>query len=169
MPFRSMKMNRFICGFQRRVWCPKWTPASSRSFMVISATDNLLGSASAPPCPSRLPRLAGPRRVGGACEMGSKLPLAELEALARARLPVLLAFLHARIPRQEALAAEQGLQRFVLPHQRARHAEPDRAGLAGEPASRDAHVHVELVAQIRHLERLERVQHESFAAQETLV
>jgi hypothetical protein len=23
-------------GFQRRVWWPKWTPASSNSFMVIS-------------------------------------------------------------------------------------------------------------------------------------
>src|SRR4051812_38466248 len=33
-----MKMNFFILGFQRRVWCPKWTPASRSSFMPISAT-----------------------------------------------------------------------------------------------------------------------------------
>src|ERR1700681_4734559 len=33
MPPRSVKMNRFIFGFQRRVWWPKWTPASSNSFM----------------------------------------------------------------------------------------------------------------------------------------
>src|SRR5579871_2640265 len=33
MPPRSVKMKRFIFGFQRRVWCPKCTPASSRSFM----------------------------------------------------------------------------------------------------------------------------------------
>src|SRR3954467_8546950 len=26
-------MKRFIFGFQRRVWWPKWTPASSSSFM----------------------------------------------------------------------------------------------------------------------------------------
>ena len=27
--FRSPKMNGAIFGFQKRVWCPKWTPASS--------------------------------------------------------------------------------------------------------------------------------------------
>src|SRR5688500_18647243 len=29
-------MNRFIFGFQRRVWCPKWTPASNSCFMVTT-------------------------------------------------------------------------------------------------------------------------------------
>ena len=38
MPLRSPKMKRFILGFQRRVWCPKWTPASSSCFMVTTAT-----------------------------------------------------------------------------------------------------------------------------------
>src|SRR5436190_1909153 len=33
MPPRSVKMKRFIFGFQRRVWWPKWTPASRSSFM----------------------------------------------------------------------------------------------------------------------------------------
>src|SRR5215471_13850992 len=33
MPPRSAKMKRRIFGFQRRVWWPKWTPASSRSRM----------------------------------------------------------------------------------------------------------------------------------------
>jgi hypothetical protein len=28
-----VKMKRRILGFQRRVWCPKWTPASSRDFI----------------------------------------------------------------------------------------------------------------------------------------
>src|SRR5690242_12696109 len=37
MPLRSVKMNRFIFGFHRRVWCPKWTPASSRLRMVTTA------------------------------------------------------------------------------------------------------------------------------------
>src|SRR5262245_47093260 len=31
-------MNRRIFGFQRRVWWPKWTPASSSCFMVTTAT-----------------------------------------------------------------------------------------------------------------------------------
>ena len=34
MPLRSPKMYSFIFGFQRRTWCPKWTPASSSSFIV---------------------------------------------------------------------------------------------------------------------------------------
>src|SRR5436190_15900647 len=38
MPPRSAKMNRFIFGFQRRVWWPKWTPASSKSFMETTGT-----------------------------------------------------------------------------------------------------------------------------------
>src|SRR3972149_6431341 len=42
MPLRSPKMYSFIFGFQRRVWWPKWTPASSSSFMVSVATGRLL-------------------------------------------------------------------------------------------------------------------------------
>src|SRR5436190_15094143 len=38
MPPRSAKMNRFIFGFQRRVWWPKWTLASSKSFMETTDT-----------------------------------------------------------------------------------------------------------------------------------
>src|SRR4051794_18885543 len=37
-------MNSFIFGFQRLVWCPKWTPASSSSFMVIVAKQPSSGS-----------------------------------------------------------------------------------------------------------------------------
>ena len=44
MPLRSPKMNRFIFGFQRRVWCPKWTPASSSCFMVTTAVMRRLPS-----------------------------------------------------------------------------------------------------------------------------
>src|SRR5581483_11838021 len=39
MPPRSVKMKRFIFGFQRRVWWPKWTPASSKSFMATAGID----------------------------------------------------------------------------------------------------------------------------------
>ena len=64
MPFRSPKMYGFIFGFQRLVWWPKWTPASSRSFIAIAVKT------------VTLPRA---------------LSLAELEALARASHAVLLA------------------------------------------------------------------------------
>src|SRR6187401_3785731 len=101
MPFRSMKMYFFIFGFQRRVWWPKWTPASSRSFIATSLITLSFGSSSARPDPE------GDRRCR-ACEMGpraerdpcSELPLRELEALAGARLSVLLAFLHPGVARQ---------------------------------------------------------------------
>src|SRR5512133_2503538 len=36
MPPRSPKMKRRIFGFQRRVWWPKWTPAS-RSSRIVTA------------------------------------------------------------------------------------------------------------------------------------
>jgi hypothetical protein len=32
-----MKMKRFIFGFHRRAWCPKWTPDSKSCFMVTTA------------------------------------------------------------------------------------------------------------------------------------
>ena len=34
MPLRAVKMYGRILGFQRLVWCPKWTPASSSCFRV---------------------------------------------------------------------------------------------------------------------------------------
>src|SRR3954451_2876180 len=37
MPLRSVMMKRFIFGFQRRVWCPKWTPLSRSWRMVTTA------------------------------------------------------------------------------------------------------------------------------------
>ena len=37
IPLRSVKMKGFILGFQRLVWCPKWTPASSSSFIDTTA------------------------------------------------------------------------------------------------------------------------------------
>src|SRR5919205_3157990 len=38
MPPRSVKMKRRILGFQRRVWWPKWTPASKSSRMETTGT-----------------------------------------------------------------------------------------------------------------------------------
>src|ERR1700760_2073663 len=37
LPERSVRMKRFIFGFQRRVWCPKWTPLSRSWRMVTTA------------------------------------------------------------------------------------------------------------------------------------
>src|SRR5258707_310515 len=53
MPDRSVKMKRRIFGFQRRVWWPKWTPASSSSRMETTAMVLL------------------PRLVGCCCRRGS--------------------------------------------------------------------------------------------------
>lgn len=36
MPLRSWKMYLAIFGFQRRVWCPKCTPASSSCFIEMT-------------------------------------------------------------------------------------------------------------------------------------
>ena len=38
MPLRASKMNGFILGFHRLVWCPKWTPASNNSLTPILIT-----------------------------------------------------------------------------------------------------------------------------------
>ena len=51
MPLRSVKMKRFIFGFHRRVWCPKWTPESSIWRMVTTGMSSLL------PDKGRTPRL----------------------------------------------------------------------------------------------------------------
>src|SRR5436189_1246623 len=101
MPFRSPKMNGFIFGFHRFVWWPKWTPASSRSFVAI---------------PDKFPP--------------SYLALAELEALARACQAVLLPFLDARIRRQQAILLERLSELEVVGDERARNAQAHRTGLA---------------------------------------
>src|SRR3954471_13073421 len=121
MPFRSPKMNSFIFGFQRFVWWPKCTPASSRSFNAI---------------PFKVPPLL--TAIG-------TLPFAELEALARALLPVLLAFLDPRVAGQEAFLLELRPQFEVVLDQRPRDAEAQRAGLAGDAAAGNRREHVELI------------------------
>src|SRR6185503_9493596 len=106
MPFRSPKMNGFIFGFHRFVWWPKWTPASSRSFVAI---------------PDKFPP--------------SVLALAELEALARASQPVLLALLHPRVGCEEPVLL-QSLAKFdVVGAERARDTQPDRTGLTVDAAA----------------------------------
>src|SRR5690349_15721200 len=117
-------MYSFILGFQRLVWCPKWTPASSNSFMVMVANQPPYWIASrleaaitvpVPPLPQRRAReefgsgqscLAGrpepPRsaKSGGGGPPAKVLALAELEALSRALLAVLLTLFTTRVAGQ---------------------------------------------------------------------
>src|SRR5438067_10759737 len=70
MPLRSPKMKRRIFGFQRRVWWPKWTPASSSCFMVTTATGSLPRLYLGPPRPS----LRTDDRGWRACEFSDRGP-----------------------------------------------------------------------------------------------
>src|SRR4029078_12278945 len=108
MPLRSPKMYSFIFGFHRFVWWPKCTPASSRSFNAIAT--------------KKPPKSARPCRT--------LLTFAELETLARSRHPVLLALFRARVARQEPFVLEHLAELQVVFDQRARDAEPHRAGLS---------------------------------------
>src|SRR5262249_18463849 len=87
-----------------------------------------------PPRPFR-PAPSGSRRTPApgrdVCDRDPKaacasplLPLAELEPLARARAPVLLALLHARVAGEHSLASELSTQGLVLAHERAGDREP---------------------------------------------
>src|ERR687892_332042 len=98
MPLRSPKMYSFIFGFHRFVWWPKCTPASSRSFIAIR--DKFA------PFP---------------------LAFAELEPLAGASHTVLLAFLDARVRRQETVLLQLLAQLRVVFDERAGDAEAHRA------------------------------------------
>src|SRR5689334_10236293 len=99
-------MNFFILGFHRLVRCPKWTPASSIS--LISGIGILLLTLS-PSLPSST--------------------LAELEAAARARAAVFLAFHRARIARQEPVLPQCLPELRLVGHQGPGNPQPHRAGL----------------------------------------
>src|SRR5687767_14565679 len=138
MPLRSAKMNLRILGFHRRVWCPKWTPASrsARSWAgtAMGGTD-LLRSVRPPPdsADAAIRRCAADTHgilvrcvnFAGRQSAGCTLPLRELEALACLRLPVLLPLDHPRIARQQPFRLERLTQALVGGHQRAGQAELD--------------------------------------------
>src|SRR5678815_4660000 len=117
-------MNSFIFGFHRFVWWPKCTPASSKSFIAI---------------PGKVPPFL--------------LTFTELEALACARQPVLLAFLDARIRRQQPILLQQFSQLPVEFDQRARDAEADGTRLTIHSAAGDGGEDVELLTGFGHQER----------------
>src|ERR1035441_1689306 len=88
-------------------------------------------------------------------DLFARLTLRELEALACARLAVLLAFLHPRIPREETLLAEDPFEIGRGLQERAGNAVTDGARLAGDAAAEDADKHVVLADVLRFRERLE--------------
>src|ERR671912_2311345 len=124
MPFRSPKMNSFIFGFHRFVWWPKCTPASSRSFIET---------------PGKVPPFL--------------LTFTELEALARARQPVLLAFLDARVGREQTVLLQLFAQFAVEFHKRPGDAQPHCTGLAVHPTTGHRRQDVELFPCFGHEER----------------
>src|SRR5260370_4262435 len=86
-----------------------------------------------------------------------KLTLRELEALARAFLSVLLAFLHSRIARQKSVLAQRRAQLWIKSRNRTRQSHAYRASLSAYAAAMRRHHHVHLVRDIRELQWLDRV------------
>src|SRR3990172_6896146 len=139
MPPRSPKMKRFIFGFQRRVWWPKWTPASRSSFIVISTANGPPHGFDACDPPERKEhRYAGsvPAVYFDRCPVARtpnnserRLTLRELEALAGALLPVLLALAHPRVARQKTVFAQAVAQLWVKERERPRKPHAHGAGL----------------------------------------
>src|SRR5512143_1771924 len=180
MPLRSPKMYCFIFGFPRRVWWPKWTPASSRSLMptlaatpvasgagegvgtVVSDKYGLLQTA---PGGARAPRAFRP--LAG-LEV-KRLALAELEPAAGALLSVLLALLDPRVAGQEAGLLELAPQLGVELAQGPRDAVADRPGLRADAAAVDRGHDVEAVVRLGDRERLLDDLLQGFDAAEVLV
>ena len=124
-------MYSFIFGFQRLVWCPKWTPASSSSFMLTDGRGQVTASCDrdhSRPCRHCAPGFPASADAARG-RLGRELTLAELEAATGALLPVLLALLDAGVARQEARLLEPLAQLEVEHAQRARDAVAQRAGL----------------------------------------
>src|SRR3990167_5423704 len=145
MPFRSPKMYSFIFGFQRLVWWPKCTPASSRSFIAIPANS--------PPFKVRL-------------KPDTPLAFTELEAFPRSRHAVLLAFLGPRVARQQPFVLQLLAQLEVVFDQRARDAESHGACLPRDPAAGHGRQNIELVGGFREHERLANLGTERFGGEE---
>src|SRR2546427_37519 len=81
-------------------------------------------------------------------------PLRELEALARALLSVLLAFLDARIACDQACVFQSRSQVAVVLNQSSRNSVTNRAGLARWSAAGNVDQHVELGRRLSQLHRL---------------
>src|SRR5207248_11703955 len=73
IPLRAVKMYRFILGFQRLVWCPKWTPASRSCLSVTSGMRNDLLFLLPPPSSDARTSCEATRRRQKACLMLGKV------------------------------------------------------------------------------------------------
>src|SRR5882762_3864917 len=90
----------------------------------------------------------------GNWQSAMSLSLRELEALARALLTVLLAFLNARIAGHQARLLQGRPQVGVVQHQSPRNAVANRTGLARGAAARHIDQNVKLVAGLSQIKRL---------------
>src|SRR5712664_4465452 len=107
--------------------------------------------------------LAGRDLSGPTCvnplELGSvptgpgpqNLTLRKLEALARALLPVLLAFLHSGVARQKSVLAQSRPQLRIEARDRSRQSHAHRASLPAHSAAMRRHHHVHLVRDVGEL------------------
>src|SRR5512139_2808596 len=154
-------MYCFIFGFQRRVWWPKWTPASSRSLMpTLAATPLASGTGAGEGVETVVSDKYGLLQTapgGDAAPWAfrplaglevKQLALAELEPAAGALLPVLLALLDPRVARQEAGLLELAPQLGVELAQGPRDAVPDRPRLRADAAAVDRGHDVEAVVRL---------------------
>src|SRR6266446_9777305 len=183
MPFRSPKMYSFIFGFQRRTWWPKCTPASNNSF-IVTVTKQLsplcqLVCVLAATVASAL-KATNQNRDNGISISNFEMRIAncglekqeflnsksairnsqfssslrELEALARALLSVLLAFLDPRIARDQSRVFQGRPQVAVVLNQSSRNSVTNRSGLARWSAAGNVDQHVELGCRLSQLHRL---------------
>src|SRR5712692_2674481 len=181
MPLRSPKMYSFIFGFQRRTWWPKCTPASNNSF-ILTVTKQLsplcqLVCVLAATVASAL-KATNQNRDNGISISNFEMRIAdwrnksslnsksairnsqfssslrELEALARALLSVLLAFLDPRIARDQSRVFQRRPQVAVVLNQSSRNSVTNRSGLARWSAAGNVDQHVELGCRLSQLHRL---------------
>src|SRR5262249_32679628 len=82
-----------------------------------------------------------------------KLALGELEALAGALLPVLLALLHARIAREKTVLAQRRAQLEIEARNGARQSHAYGPGLTASAATVRGDDHIHLIGQVGELER----------------
>src|SRR6266545_6437963 len=180
MPLRSPKMKSFIFGFQRFVWWPKCTPASSSSFMLtggVTLVPCVVFTVVAKPSSSSAAGHAGPvglpapsRRLEmKRLNQPPSLTLAELEAAPGALLSVLLALLDAGVPREESRLLEALPEFQVELAQRARDAVADGSRLRRRTTAGDDGQHVELLGRLRDREGLLGHHLQRFVAAEVVV
>src|SRR6185437_1340883 len=88
------------------------------------------------------------------------LSLRELEPLSGLRPPWLLALHRAGIAREQPQVAQLAPMRFIHLHERARHRQPQRAGLSAQATTLQMRLHIEAAQCVRGRERLLNGRHQ---------